>query len=80
MHEDERSPSSPFQNTLLRHLDAAVIERLHLRRVTLDLGREIEYPGKTIDHLFFIEKGIGSMTATFSDGSQVEVSMLAMSR
>jgi CRP-like cAMP-binding protein len=75
MHEDEHPTSPGFQNTLLRHLDAAVIERLHLRRVTLDLGREIEYPGKTIDHLFFIEKGIGSMTATFSDGSQVEVSM-----
>lgn len=75
MHEHERPNPTEFQNTLLQHLSPDIIERLHLRRVTLDLGREIEYPGKTIDHLFFIEKGIGSMTTTFGDGSQVEVSM-----
>lgn len=75
MHEDERHLSAKFQNTLLQHLRPETVERLQLRRVMLDVGREIEFPGKPIDHLYFIEKGIGAMTTTFKDGSQVEVSM-----
>lgn len=78
MHEDERplsSHPSQFKNTLLQHLRPDTIERLQLRRVTLELGKGIEFPGKPIDHLSFIEKGIGAMTTTFKDGSQVEVSM-----
>jgi CRP-like cAMP-binding protein len=36
---------------------------------------EIEFPGQTIDNLYFVEEGIGSMTVTFLDGSQVEAGM-----
>ncbi|HVG27771.1 MAG TPA: Crp/Fnr family transcriptional regulator [Acidobacteriaceae bacterium] len=64
-----------FQNTLLRHLDADTIQRLSLRRVEFELLHELEFPGKTITHLFFVEEGVASMTATFLDGSQVEVTM-----
>jgi CRP-like cAMP-binding protein len=66
---------SKFKNTLLNHLGADVIERLGLRPVTFEVRHEIEFPGRPIEHLFFIEEGMASMTATFSDGSQVEVGM-----
>jgi CRP-like cAMP-binding protein len=36
---------------------------------------EIENPGDPIDHLYFLEDGMASMTTTFKDGSQVEVGM-----
>jgi CRP-like cAMP-binding protein len=56
-----------FKNTLLRSLDADIITRLHLRRV--------EFPGSPIEHLFFVEEGMASITTTFKDGTQVEVGM-----
>lgn len=46
-----------------------------LERVDLPTGREIEFPGKRIGHLFFIEEGIASMTATFEDGFEVEIAL-----
>jgi CRP-like cAMP-binding protein len=64
-----------FRNMLLNALDAEVIARLQLRPVTLEMEHEIEYPGSVIDHLYFIEAGMASMTTTFKDGSQVEVGM-----
>lgn len=64
-----------FRNKLLQHLNAETIARLELRPVELERSREIEYPGQPIEHLFFLETGIGSMTTTFQDGSQVEVGM-----
>lgn len=63
----------PFRNKLLQHLDPETIQRLRLRPVKLEVGHEIENPGSSIDHLFFVEEGVGSMTTTFKDGSQVEV-------
>jgi CRP-like cAMP-binding protein len=67
--------TGPYKNGLLRKLDAKIIMRLDLQRVDLPVGREIEYPGKPIDHLFFLEEGMASMTTTFGDGSQVEVAL-----
>jgi len=64
-----------FRNALLDALDAAIVARLHLRPVELELEHEIEFPGSVIDHLYFIEEGMASMTTTFRDGSQVEVGM-----
>jgi CRP-like cAMP-binding protein len=64
-----------FKNSLLKALDVDTISRLSLRWVTFELGHEIEFPGSTIDHLFFVEEGMASMTTTFKDGSQVEVGM-----
>src|ERR1700722_20635114 len=66
---------SKFKNTLLKHLDKDVIERLTLKPVTFEVMHEIEFPGRPIEHLFFVEEGMASMTATFNDGSQVEVGM-----
>ncbi len=64
-----------YKNTILKHLDAESIERLHLCPVTLELLHEMEFPGSTINNLFFIEEGIGSITVTLNDGAQVEAGM-----
>ncbi|MDP9051684.1 MAG: Crp/Fnr family transcriptional regulator [Acidobacteriota bacterium] len=39
------------------------------------MEHELEFPGKLIDYLYFIESGMASMTTTFQNGSQVEVGM-----
>jgi CRP-like cAMP-binding protein len=75
MHAAEISTPTIYRNKILQNLPPEAIERLNLRRVTLEVGREMEYPGSPIDHLFFIEEGVGSMTVTLRDGSQVEVGM-----
>jgi CRP-like cAMP-binding protein len=64
-----------FKNSVLKALDAQSIERLGLRKVKFELNHEIEFPGQPIEHLFFVEEGMASMTTTFKDGSQVEVGM-----
>jgi CRP-like cAMP-binding protein len=64
-----------YRNVILQHLDAEAIERLRLRSVILELKQALEAPGGRIDNIFFIEEGIGSMTTTFEDGSQVEAGM-----
>lgn len=64
-----------FKNRLLQNISPASRERLHLRPVNLEVEHEIEFPGEAIRNLFFIEQGVGSMTTTFLDGSQVEVGM-----
>lgn len=63
-----------FKNTLLSALEPDVIARLRLSPVRFELKFEMEYPHRAIRHLFFLESGMASMTATFRDGSQVEVS------
>jgi CRP-like cAMP-binding protein len=64
-----------FKNSLLNALDADVVRRLGLHPVKFELGHEIEFPGKPIEHLFFVEEGMASQTVTLRDGSQVEVGM-----
>lgn len=75
-HATNRESVKPvmFKNTLLRTLDARTIARLALSPAKFDLNHEMEYPHQPIKHLFFLESGMASMTATFQDGSQVEVS------
>ncbi len=67
--------SGPFNNTLLQHMDSETIARLQLQKVDLPLHHELEGPGRSIKHLFFVESGIGSMTTCFENGAQVETSM-----
>jgi CRP-like cAMP-binding protein len=67
--------ASTFKNSVLKALDPEIIERLSLRPVIFELGHEIEFPGNKVDHIFFVEDGMASMTAAFLDGSQVEVGM-----
>jgi CRP-like cAMP-binding protein len=64
-----------FANTLLQSFDSELIARLHLKSVEFKVGHEIEFPGKSIKHLFFLEEGMASMTTTFRSGREVEVGM-----
>jgi CRP-like cAMP-binding protein len=64
-----------FKNTLLSALPADIIRRLELQPIQFELKHEIEFPGKAIEHVYFVEEGMASMTTTFMDGSQVEVGM-----
>jgi CRP-like cAMP-binding protein len=54
-------------------MDSETVARLHLSPVQFELAHEMEYPHRPITHLYFLESGMASMTATFKDGSQVEV-------
>jgi CRP-like cAMP-binding protein len=64
-----------FKNRILKALDAGIIQRLDLKPVQFEVMQEIEYPGSSIDRLYFVEEGMASMTTTFGDGAQVEVGM-----
>lgn len=64
-----------FNNVVLKHLDTETIARLRLRRIELPLLYDLEKPGAAIEHIFFLEEGIGSMTTCFENGAQVETSM-----
>ena len=73
--EEKTLSTHEFTNSLLKALDAETIAGLRLEPVKFELMHEIEYPGNPIEHLFFVEIGMASMTTTFIDGSQVEVGM-----
>ena len=77
MHDLRRSSTAPpaYKNTVLRALAPESVLRLHLQAVHFELEHEIEFPGRPVDHLYFVEEGMASMTTTFQDGSQVEVGM-----
>ena len=64
-----------FKNSILSALSPESIVRLCLRPVSFELRHEIEFPGSPIEHLFFVEEGMASMTTTFQDGDEVEVGM-----
>lgn len=64
-----------FQNSMLRAFDSDIVNRLQLQPVNFELHHEFEFPGQLIDRLYFVEVGMASQTATFLDGSQVEVGM-----
>jgi len=68
-------PDVKYANTLLQSFDSELIERLHLRSVAFKVGQEIEFPGKPVKHLLFLEEGMASMTTTFKNGREVEVGM-----
>lgn len=67
--------NSKFKNTVLNYLPPDSIHRLQISPLKLELKHVIESPGDEILSLYFIEEGLGSMTAMFKDGSQVEVSL-----
>jgi CRP-like cAMP-binding protein len=64
-----------YRNVILRNLDAETITRLHLRPVKLEVRHPLEEPGEPVDHVFFLESGIASVTVRFSDGFEVEAGM-----
>ncbi|SFS06094.1 cAMP-binding domain of CRP or a regulatory subunit of cAMP-dependent protein kinases [Granulicella pectinivorans] len=66
-------PIPVFRNTILKALHPDIILRLNLKPVVFEVEHEFEFPGKPIQHLFFVEAGMASMTVTFMNGAQVEV-------
>lgn len=67
--------SPPYRNSVLKALSPDTLQRLHLLPVHFEIRHELEFPGKPVTHLYFLEEGMASMTTTFKDGSQVEVGM-----
>lgn len=65
-----------YRNTLLRALPPEILDRLRLVPLALPLSYDIESPGAEMRYLVFLEDGVASMTATFKDGSQVEIGVL----
>ncbi len=70
-----QKPSAQYANLILKHLEPAVVDRLSLRPVVLEIRHVIEAPGETVQYIYFLEAGMGSMTVPFEDGSEVEVGM-----
>ncbi len=64
-----------YKNLILQHLDDDVLARLKLRPVRLPVKMPLEKSDRGIEHIFFIESGVGSMTSTFNDGTEVEVGL-----
>jgi hypothetical protein len=62
-----------FKNTLLNALGSDTIGRLGLRPVKFEVKHEIEYPGGPIEHLYFVEEGMASITTTFFDGLRLKL-------
>ena len=73
--EQAQAKQVAYRNTVLRHLPAESIARLKLVHVELPLKRPLERSERGIGNIFFIESGVGSMTSTFQDGSEVEVGL-----
>lgn len=65
-----------FRNKILQALHPDILHRLHLTSLNLPLRRDIELPDTEVEQVIFLEDGIASMTATFLDGSQVEIGVL----
>lgn len=53
-----------FRNQILSHLPPESVARLKLQPVTLPVRAFLEKSERGIQHIFFIESGVGSMTAT----------------
>ena len=68
-------PISIYNNILLKAFDTDLISRLGLQALVFKAGQRIEMPGQPIEHVYFIESGMASMTTIFSDGREVEVGM-----
>jgi CRP-like cAMP-binding protein len=62
-----------FRNCLLRKLEPETISRLELKPIALWRSQEIELPGKRIQNLVFIERGVSTLLPTFSNSDGAEV-------
>lgn len=64
-----------YRNTILRSLDPGTLSRLRLQPIQFHVGQDIEQIGKPIAGILFVETGMASMTTSFEDGFEVEVTM-----
>jgi hypothetical protein len=65
-----------YRNAMLHALHPDILQRLHLTSLMLPLRRDIEVPGTEMHQIIFLEDGVASMTASFEDGSQVEIGVM----
>ena len=75
LQEEVRLSSYAFRNTTLQSLDPELLSRLNLRPIHFELGQDIERIGEPITKVLFVEAGMASMTTSFQDGFEVEVTM-----
>ena len=77
MTSDPASDGPVFRNELLAVLSGEDLERLrpHIQRVTLVLEQVLHEPGEYMDHVYFPESGVVSLTADTKDNGVVEVGM-----
>ncbi len=68
-------PATIFRNRILRTLGTRSIDQLRLTPFQIAVGQDVQVAGAPIANLFFPETGMASLTASFSDGSQVDVGM-----
>lgn len=69
-----------ISNQLLRSLPSETLSRLlpHLEPVELARGRVIDYAGKSITKLHFIDRGLVSLVKTMRDGRTVEIGTIGI--
>jgi CRP-like cAMP-binding protein len=63
------------RNSLLQNMEQADFELIqpHLEKVTLNLRDVLVEENRTIEHVWFVEEGLGSVIAMGQDNEQVEV-------
>ena len=66
-----------FQNQILSQLAADDLSFIapHLERVELPLGFLISCPGQSIEHIYFLEEGIGSIISVSPKGRKAEAGL-----
>ncbi len=62
-----------FKNALLSKLSPGVIEKLSLRRVDLEVRRDLYEPNQLIDFAYFPENGALSVVSLMENGDSIEV-------
>ena len=71
-------PQSSTGNQVLSNLapsDFALLEP-HLEKIDLPLRRQLELRGRTIEHVYFLESGLGSMVVSAGANHNVEVGII----
>ena len=64
-----------FANRVLGNLSVNAVARLRLRPVTFAMNRQLEFPHDPINHVYFLESGLASMTTRFRDGTLFQVEL-----
>jgi CRP-like cAMP-binding protein len=75
-----RQSNHIFKNRLLNALTQEDLGSLrsHLHPLNLEQRRVLYEVGATIEHVYFLEQGLGSILTTMADGASVEVGMIGL--
>jgi len=77
---DRRRTDDGFENRILSALPRESVERLAANLETVDLfqGDILGHSDASIDHLYFIHRGLVSLVKTLEDGQSIEVSTVGI--